>query len=94
MITLNPEEITLVYGTNGNITFEYTGEDVTASVRSDKTNIAVIKNFVDGVRNGTITVSPVAKGECNIVIEVPESDNYKYATKNVKVIVERNSDAK
>lgn len=94
VITLNPEEITLVYGTNGNITFEYTGEDVTASVRSDKTNIAVIKNFVDGVRNGTITVSPVAKGECNIVIEVPESDNYKYATKNVKVIVERNSDAK
>lgn len=94
VITLNPEEITLVYGTNGNITFEYTGEDVTASVRSDKTNIAVIKNFVDGVRNGTITVSPVAKGECNIVIEVPESDNYKYATKNVKVIVERNGDAK
>lgn len=94
VITLNPEEITLVYGTNGNITFEYTGEDVTASVRSDKTNIAVIKNFVDGVRNGTITVSPVAKGECNIVIEVPESDNYKYATKNVKVIVERNSDEK
>ena len=94
VITLNPEEITLVYGTDGNITFEYTGEDVTASVRSDKTNIAVIKNFVDGVRNGTITVSPVAKGECNIVIEVPESDNYKYATKNVKVIVERNSDSK
>lgn len=93
-ITINPEEITLVYGTDGNVTFEYTGEDVIASVRSDKTNIAIIKNYVDGVKNGTITISPVAKGECNVVIEVPESDNYKYATKNVKVIVQQNNDAK
>lgn len=91
-IKTNPNNITLTYGTNGTITFTYSGEDVMASVRSDNATIAEI-NYVDGNKGGNITVIPKAKGECNVVIEVPESDNYKFGTKSIKVTIEGNANA-
>mgnify|MGYP000166423009 CR=1 FL=1 len=82
------DEIELIYGASGEITFTYDGEDVTGNVTIQDTNIVTIE-YEDGVRSGKISITPVGAGETTITIKVPASDNYGEATATVKVTVKR-----
>ena len=79
-------EISLVYGTNGTVEFKYTGEDVEATVVNSDNNVATI-TYEDGIKKGTVTITPVGAGESTVTINVPESDNYNAGTKTFKVKV-------
>lgn len=91
-IEVNPEELTLTYGTNGTITYTYEGETADVTIESDNTSVAKVK-YTTSQNGGTITVEPQKKGECNIVITLGETDNYKEGTKKVKVTVHKNATA-
>ena len=77
---------TITYPTAGTLTFSYDGEDETATVSSLNTGVATVA-MLDSNLGGTLTITPVAVGTADIIVHVPETTNYKEASKTCKVTV-------
>lgn len=80
------EELILDYGANGEIEYTFTGENTVATAESTATSVATIKHDA-GQNGGRITVTPEGAGKCNVVVTVPETENYAEATAICKITV-------
>ena len=69
------------------MTFKYTGNDDTATVVSQNTDILAITNMVDGSGEGPVALVPVHTGETKVVVTIPESSNYHEASGEFSVTV-------
>lgn len=90
-LVINPITQQLMYAFDGTITFTYDGEDTTASVESNNTDIIDVKNYTDTDKGGTIVISTVAGGTATITVYVPATTNYNEVSGEATIEVTKNT---
>ena len=81
-----PTELTLFETESKEISFTYTGDDVTTTVGVDDTSIATA-TMADGTQAGTITINGVEAGTAYATVTIPASETHNSLVRTIQINV-------